>query len=146
MFFNQQSSIQNHQVDFSFLISQDDFIRRILVSVQHVIHHHHVHHDYSPEREEYHRSLTPPPPRYSRREEFERSRRSPTIDEHLDARLGRVRDELRQSYSQKRDQSTETIDYYHPPPRPPSPITYKQHYDAPKFRPRSRSRSASLPR
>lgn len=131
----------------NFLVSQTS------TPVRHVVHHHIRHHTNEYEEQKpieppmkkivehhyhhhHHRSFTPPP---------RVSRKVPT-DAELDMRLETIRDELRRSYAGKRDQSTETIDYYHPPPRPPSPITYKQHFDAPKPAIRPRSRSRSLPR
>jgi hypothetical protein len=98
------------------------------------------------------RSRSPSPPtthdqqRYSRRDEFERSK-SDNKHETIDEKIERIRHELDSNSNSisKRDKSTETIDYYHPPPPPTlnieKRIPYKQHYDAPK--PRSRSRSAS---
>lgn len=106
------------------------------------------------------RPSTPPSPTVEKRSIYHHriSERSPqddytlsettgTYGETIDDQIRRVREELRNNYIDKRDQSTETVDFYHPlmPPRTKTPeIPYKQHYDAPKprgIRP-IRSRSA----
>jgi len=97
------------------------------------------------------RSRSPTPPthdqqRHSRRDEFDRSKYDNKL-EAIDEKIERLRRELNLNSSSKQEKSTETIDYYHPPPTAPPVehhIPYKQHYDPPK--PRSRSRSRSRPR
>jgi hypothetical protein len=99
------------------------------------------------------RSRSPSPPthdheRYSRRDEFDRSKYDTKL-ETIDEKIERIRRELEHSTSiSKHDKSTETIDYYRPPPTPTIEprIPYKQHYDPLKPRSRSRSRSASANR
>jgi hypothetical protein len=98
------------------------------------------------------RSRSPSPPthdqqRHSRRDEFDRSKHE-NKHETIDDKIERIRGELRSNSFSKHDKSTETVDYYHPPPSPPveQRIPYKQHYDAPKPRSLSRPRSASSQR
>ncbi len=98
------------------------------------------------------RSRSPSPPthdqqRYSRRDQFDLSKYDKTF-ESIDEKIERIRRELHSSSISKHDKSTETIDYYRPPPSPPpvQRIPYKQHYDAPKPRSLSRPRSASSQR
>lgn len=99
------------------------------------------------------RSRSPSPPRTqyqqrcSRRDEFDRSKYENT-HESIDDKIERIRRELHSSSICKHDKSTETIDYYRPPPSPPvvQCVPYKQHYDAPKPRSLSRPRSASSQR
>ncbi len=95
------------------------------------------------------RSPSPSPPthdqeRYSRREEFDRSKYAEKL-ESIEEKIERIRQELHSKSFSNHDKSTETIDYYRPPPTPPPEprIPYKIHYDAPKPRSRSRPRSTS---
>ncbi|CAF1119773.1 unnamed protein product [Rotaria sp. Silwood1] len=154
-------------------------ISDVTQSVQHVVHHHpspsptcSIKHcpgycelccpwiEQPPERHT--RSRSPSPPtrdqeRYSRRDEYDRSKHYLYKNETIDEKIERIRRELNLNSSSKHDKSTETIDYY----RPTTPVTkkttyveqpisYKQHYNPPKSRSRSRStsshRGSSLPR
>ncbi|CAF1364903.1 unnamed protein product [Adineta steineri] len=113
--------------------------------IQHVVHHHHVSpcsmrtcndccelccpwkKEEVPEQRPRSRSCSPSSrdqQRCSRRDDFDRSKYDDKL-EALDDKINRLRLELNITSSSKHNHSTETVDYYKPPPKPQPVDNYK---------------------